>query len=104
MVMEETIVRIKLEGFMVDDIPSYILPRKLGALVVWINKNQKYTIKIPTTPKGVHVMMNIVPRLHKIQYRNHEILAYSECKEVTYEEIKHSDRGPITREPTKWAL
>ena len=59
-----------------------------------MNKKQNYTIKIPETPKGVHMMMTIVPRVRKLQYSEHDIIAYLACTEGTYEERAHKDRGP----------
>ena len=73
------------KGPTVDDIPGYVPPRNLGEPKICINNNQKYTINIPMTPKGVHVMMNIFLWLQKPQYSDHKILAYLECKEGKFE-------------------
>ena len=70
--MGKKTLRGKTQGPMIDDIPGYILPRKLGEPSVWMNKNQMYT-NIPPAPKGVYMMTNKVPRLRKLQYRNHAI-------------------------------
>ena len=36
----------------IDDIPGYVPPWNLGASMVRINKNKKYSIKMSTTLKG----------------------------------------------------
>ena len=89
---------------MVEDIVRYVPPQRVGALVVSIGKTNKYTIKMSATPKGVHMTMNIVLRLHKFQYNDYEILEFLECTKDTYEEIAHGDGGLITRETTQWEL
>ena len=63
MTMEETTVRGRPQGATIEYIPVHVFMRKSEALAVSMNKNQKYTINIPMTPKGIHMMMNIVSRL-----------------------------------------
>ena len=89
------------KGMTIDYILGYVPQRKAGAPRVRISKNQKYRIKMPVTPKGVHV---IVSKLHKFQYSDHDILAYLEYRESTYEQRKHGKRVPLTREPAQCAL
>ena len=60
----------------IDDIQGYVPLRKVGELAVCMNKNQNYNINMSATPKGVHMMMDIVPRLQKLQYSDHDILEY----------------------------
>ena len=86
---------------MAENILGYVPPRKEEAPMVRISKNQKYRIKMPVTPKGVHVF---VSKLHKFQYSDHDILAYLEYRESTYEQRKHGKRVPLTREPAQCAL
>lgn len=68
-----------------DDIRGYVPPRKAGASLVRIFKNKHYKFKLSMTPKGVHVTMNIITFLHKLQYNNHDILSYPKCTVETFE-------------------
>ena len=86
------------------DIPDYVPSKREGAMALRIGKNAKYTIKMLETPKGVHVIGKIMQHLQKLQYNDHDILAYPECMKDTHMETLHGPRGPITREPTQWAL
>ena len=64
------------KGPTINDITRYVLPRKAGAPLVHISKNQNYTVKMPETPRRVHVMMDIVPKFQKLQYNDHDVLVY----------------------------
>ena len=60
---EEMILRGRRFGLIVPTgvgIPDYVPPRKEGAPTMRIGKNAKYIINMSTTPKGIHVMGNIV--------------------------------------------
>ena len=59
MTEEETMARGKSPQSMIYEILRYVPLIMEGALVVRIGKSNKYAIKKPRTPKGVHVMMNI---------------------------------------------
>ena len=47
-------------GSMIAYITDYMSPRNEGAPKILLGTNAKYTIKMTMTPKGVHVMGNIV--------------------------------------------
>ena len=87
-VEEDTMARSKPHGPMVDDIPGYVPLRKERAPVVWVRKSNKNSINMPTMPKGVHAMTNIVSQLQKLQYNDNDILAYWECTQEVFEERK----------------
>ena len=50
-----------------------------------MNKKNKYTVKMSTTPKLVNVMMDIVSRLQKLQYSDQDIRAYPEFANDSYD-------------------
>ena len=88
----------------VEYIPGYVPLRMEGEPIVRIGKANNYAIRIPTMPKGVHVMKTILSRLQKLQYNDHDILTFPECTRDTYEERAQGDHGSIIREPVQWAL
>ena len=48
---------------------DYVLPRPVDALKFRVAKNSKYQLVAPVVPKGVMLMVNIVPNLQKVRWK-----------------------------------
>ena len=58
---------------------------------------------MPTIPKGVWVMMNIIPNLQKIGFVDHNLRKFPELKMNIYmTSIRDTEDGPIHIVPMEW--
>ena len=56
--------------------PYYVPPTPKDAPKVRLGKNEKYSLETPIVSKGVWVMTNIIPNLHKMGFIDHDLQTF----------------------------